>query len=62
MKTGTRLKTYTYNGNNYGATKMVFVRVLHICLQVELSTLKRYFIKDKIRLIELGGDNYLPDS
>ena len=45
-----------------GLQKCIFVGVLHACLQVELSTLKRYFIKDKIRSIEPGGDNYSPDG
>ena len=62
METNTRLKTHTYNGNSYGATNMVFIHVLHTCLQVKLSTLTRYFIKDKIRSIKPGGDNYSPNS
>ena len=49
-KSITRLNSHTYNGNGYGAQKC-FLYILHACLQVKLSTLKRYFIKDKIRSI-----------
>ena len=58
----TRLNPHTHNGNGYGVQKCFSCVFLRACLQVELSTLKRYFIKDKIRSIEPGGDNYSPDG
>ena len=56
-----RLNLHTYNSNGYGVQKY-FLYILYVYLQVELSTLKRYFIKDKIKSIKLGGNNYLLDS
>ena len=55
-KSITRLNPHTYNSNKYGVQKY-FSYILYACLQVELSTLKRYFIKDKIRSINLEGIN-----
>ena len=57
-----RLNPHIYNSNGYGVQKCFLYIFLCACLQVELSTLKRYFIKDKIRLIKPEENNYLPDN
>ena len=39
-----------------------YIFFLYACLQVKLSTLKRYFIKDKKRSIKPGENNYSPNN